>query len=68
VNALIERVLHVRQADVHRRIQAHLAGHVDAYCGAHRGIGKTVQCAGALAHLIGTRPGVRIKYVAQTDE
>jgi predicted phage terminase large subunit-like protein len=67
-NALIERVLHVRQAEVHRRIQAHLTGHDQAYVEAHRGIGKTSQCAGRLAFEIGTVPGIRIKYVAQTDE
>tara|TARA_R110002020_G_scaffold26072_8_gene84392 strand:+ start:4062 stop:5405 length:1344 start_codon:yes stop_codon:yes gene_type:complete len=56
------------QANVHKRIQAHLGNYDNNYQELPRGIGKTSQMIARCAWEIGRNPSVRIKYIQQSDK
>ncbi len=66
-NVFVEMVLGLRQAAIHRELQAFLSGHDEAHIELHRGIGKTTQYAARCAWEIGLDPDIRIKNVQQND-
>lgn len=67
-NVFMEFVFRIKQADCHRRMQAHMGSRKRAGILAQKELGKTTQAIGRLLWRLGNHPDLLIKLICASDD
>lgn len=68
INVFIEFVFRFKQAECHRKMQAHMDTHKRAGILAQKELGKTSQAVARLLHRLGNHPDMLIKLLCASDD